>query len=1024
MKAVGFISWLALVPFVSAAADETPGHVQIPVAVYNQLVQAMQGATPAPRPAPAGYALGTARVNVTVQGTGPHATAEVRVDLSIVVLEGQWVLVPVLPSGTPVDSATVGGQAVQLVPAPLGLSWATNQEGSHTMTLVYRVDAHRSAKGFAVPLPVPAAASIQLVATLPGTNLDATVIPSAGMRVTPAGASTRVDATVPTTSGLQLSWRVPSLRGYSVSRARYTGRLVGDAIAWTGDLGVELFDDETATVPLLPSGVTLSRLSVDGKETPVFVENGRFATVIKGAGAHAVKIGFETSVLRGDGPPHVELSIPEVPISQFDLVLPGRKELKVTPESSVVSRIEGGATAAVAHVAMTDTVTFAWSEAVPDEIKAEVRTNAAVYHAIHAEEGVLYIQAQIQYEVSRGTTNKLQILVPPGVQVNRIESPGGIIADWRLAPAPPGRPRVATVFLNQEIEDEARIDVHYDRSLGTPGEDLELPLLRATDAQRQRGMVALLATSDLTLDPREDAAGTRVGENQLPAFVRESLKKTVAHTFKYADEPPRMVVRARVPDPVAGKFEAQVDTLASLGEVAVTGAARVLLHVKSGALTALQLELPKDVNLLNLTGPSIRAHRAAVAGDRLVVDVTFTQEMEGELALELTYERILSETQAESQVDVPAPRVRGAEVEQGRIAVEALSAVEVRPASAERLTALDVAELPQQLVLRTTHPILMAYKYVHAEPGPRLTLGLTRHRLAGVQEAAIDRADYRTLFTRDGLQVTTAEFTVRNSRKQFLRLRLPRGATVWSVFVDGKAEKPAVSEGKKGEDPTVLVKIIHSTAGFPVQVVYATEGSPLGGLGRARGVLPRPDILVTQTHWDVYVPAEMSWSSPSTNMNVVGAAARVTRDTMAGQLARTDGADAAVQALDPLRISVPAAGVHYAFEKLYANQAEHDTWIAIPYASGWGAASGRVASAAGAVLFWLGLAIFFKVHPRLPVLAPRLALAMITCGLAVVAICVGRYHVGTIVAIAISLAAAAAALRPYARRLPSLLSAR
>lgn len=926
-------------------------------------------------------------------------------------------LVPVLPVGTAVDSASVAGAPVQLVPGPLGLSWATNAKGSHVMTLAYRVDAQRSAKGFALPLPVPAAAAIHLNATLPGSNLDPAVIPSAGIRVSASGASTRVEATVPTTSGVHLSWRVGSLRGHSISRARYSGRLVGDAVVWTGDLGVELFDDETATVPLLPGTVTLSRVSVDGRESPVFLENGRFATIVKGAGAHTVKVGFETTVRRGDGPPHVDLAIPEVPISQFDLVLPGRKELKVTPASSVVSRVEGGTTAATAHVSMTGAVRFAWSEAVPDEVRAEVRANAAVYHAVHAEEGVLYIHAQLQYEVSRGTTNKVQIQVPPGVQVNRIESAAGIIADWRLAPGPAGRPRVATVFLNREVEGEFRLDVHYDRSLGAAGEELELPLLRPSDAQRQRGMVALLSTGDLTLEPREDTAGTRVGENQLPPFVREAIQKAVAHTFKYAEEPPRLVVRARAPDPVAGKFEAQVDTLASLGEVAITGAARVLIHVKSGALTALQLELPRDVNLLNLTGPSIRTHRAAVAGDTLVVDIAFTQEMEGELALELTYERMLSEAQAESQVDVPAPRVRGAEVEQGRIAVEALSAVEVRPAAAERLTALDVAELPQQLVLRTTHPILLAYKYVHADPAPRLTLGLTRHRLAGVQEAAIDRADYRTLFTRDGLQVTTAEFLVRNSRKQFLRLRLPKGATVWSVLVDGKAEKPAVSEGKKGYDPVVLVKIIHSTAGFPVHVVYATSGARLGALGRARGVLPRPDILVTHTHWDVYVPAEMNWAEPSTNLDVLRGGAAVSRHTMTEKLARADGQAGAAQALDPLRISVPSAGLHYAFEKLYANQADAEAWVAIPYASGWGAASGRLLSAAGAVLFWLGVAMFFKLDPRLPPLAPRATVAVAAAGLAIVLACVGRYHMGTVIVLLVSFVAMFALALPHVRGL-------
>ncbi len=1025
------VAVLAALP--GAAADQAPsaGHVQIPVDLYNRLVETAGDPARNRRPAPAGYALGNAQVALTVRSAGGRASGEARVEVAIEVLEEQWVLVPVLPAGTPVDTATVGGAPVQLVAAPSGLGWATNKKGSYVMTLTYRVDAQRSPGGFALPLPVPQAAAIGLTATLPGTGLDVTVIPAAGTRLLPSAGVTRVEATVPTTSGLQVSWRTPSGRAHSISRAHYTGQLVGEAVVWTGELGVEVFSDETATVPLLPRSVTLSTLVLDGRETPVLVEHERFAIPVKGIGAHRIRVGFETPVVRQNGPPRVELRVPQIPISRFDLTLPGKKDLKVTPASNVASRVNGGATLATVFVPLTDAVTLEWSEAVPDEIKAEVSANAEVYHAAYAQEAVLYLHARIHYEVTRGGTNRIHLLVPPAVQVNRIEAVDGAVADWRIAPAPPGRPRIASIFLNRELTGDLMLDVYYDRSLGATGEDLELPLLRAPDAQRQRGMVALLATSDLTLDPREETAGTRVGENQLPTFVRETIDKTVAHTFKYVEAPPRFVVRARTPDPVAGKFDAQVDTLVSLGEAAITAGASVDIRVKSGRLTGLQLELPGDVNLLSLSGPSLRSHKAAPGdGGRLLVDVAFTQEMEGEFRLELTYEKILverggaasSSSEGESQVEVPTPKVRGAEVEQGRIAVEALSAVEVRPAAAEQLTAVDVGELPQQLVLRTSHPILTAYKYLHAEPRHRLTLGLTRHRLAGVQEAAIDRADYRTLCTREGLQVTTAEFTVRNSRKQFLRLRLPRGATVWSAFVAGKAEKPAVSEEKPGDERTVLIKIINSTAGFPVQLVYATQGRGFGSLGSLRGSLPRPDILVTHSRWDVYVPAEMSYGRPSTNLEVLGGGDVVTRDALAQKLARADGERGAPQALDPLRISVPIAGVHYAFEKLYANQSDRDAWIALPYASAAGAVGGRLTSAFGAVLFWIGLGLFLRADPRLPLLPPRISLGMTGAGLAIVLLCVNLYHVGVGSALLVSLAVVAGKAGIHARRMLDLRS--
>jgi hypothetical protein len=1003
---------LSIALALGLATAEPAGHVQIPVEVYNSLVAA---GTSAQRPAPAGYALGNARVTVTVKDAGARFGAQAQAELTIDVLEDQWVLVPVLPSGTAVDSVTVGGAPVQLVAAPSGLAWATNKKGSYAMSLSYRVDAQRSPGGFALPLPVPQAAALALTATLPGTGLDVTVVPGAGARVTASGGTTRVEASVPTTTAVQIAWRTPSARSHSISRAHYTGQLVGESVTWTGELGVDVFSDETATVKLLPRGVTLSTLAVDGKETAVLVEGDRFATLVKGMGAHTVRVGFQTPVVRSDGPPRVELQVPQVPISRFDLTLPGKKELKAAPDSSVSQREGGGATVATVYTPLTETVTLSWSEAVPEAVKAEVRANASIYHAAYAQEAVLYVHARVQYEVSRGATNLIHLGVPAGVQVNRIESPSGAVADWRIAPGPAGR-RLASVFLNREATGELILDVFYDRSLGAPGEELELPLLTAPDAQRQRGMLALLATSDLTLDPRDEAALTRVGENQLPSFVRETIDKTVAHTFKYVEEPKRFVVKARTPDPVVARFDAQVDTLVSLGDVAVTAAASAQIQVKSGKLTALQVELPKDVNLLSLTGPSIRSHHSAVKDDALVVDVAFTQEMEGEFRLELGYERILPEAQAESQVEAPTPRVRGAEVEQGRIAVEALSAVEVRPASADQLTTVDVAELPKQLVLRTTKPILMAYKYLHAEPRHRLALALNRHRLAGVQEAAIDRADYRTLYTRDGLQVTTAELLLRNSRKQFLRLRLPRGAEVWSVFVDGRAEKPAISE-EKGQDRTVLVKIVNSTAGFPVQIVYAVQGSGFRSLGSARGSLPRPDVLVTHSRWDVYVPAGMSYARPSSNMDVVGAGESVSREDMARKLARADAEGDRPQILDPLRISVPTAGVHFAFEKLYANQADHEAWISLPYASTAGTVAGRLTATFGALLFWLGLALLLHADPRLPRVPPRVSAGVIGAGLVLVMVCAGFFHVGTGPALLVSLAVVTATVVVHGRRL-------
>ncbi|MCP4655886.1 MAG: hypothetical protein GY856_10760, partial [bacterium] len=366
--AIAAVLALLLAPPLFAQEEETEGvgEVRIPVEVYNQLVESARTPQQLPRPAPASHALGSAKVTVTVAGNEAQPSGEVRVELSIQVLENEWVLIPVLPTGTPVESASVNGATVELITSPWGLAWSTQSKGAYNMALAYRVDASASEAGFSLAVPVPQAAAVSLNATLPGTGLDVAVIPSAGTRTVASGNSTRVTATVPTTSGVQISWRTPGTQGHALSRAVYVGTLTGNAVTWTGELRVELFSDQTLTLGLLPRTATLRQLQVDGQEAAILVDGGRFATLVRGRGRHTVTVGFEVPVVRGDGPPHIALEVPEVPVSRFDLALPGRKEVTVTPASNVTTRIRGETTQATANVPLTRSVAITWAEAVPE----------------------------------------------------------------------------------------------------------------------------------------------------------------------------------------------------------------------------------------------------------------------------------------------------------------------------------------------------------------------------------------------------------------------------------------------------------------------------------------------------------------------------------------------------------------------------------------------------------------------------------------------------------------------------------
>ncbi|NKB49998.1 MAG: hypothetical protein GKS02_11640 [Alphaproteobacteria bacterium] len=1008
--------FFALPSHAQQAPQATGGDVRIPLTDYTALLNLLAND---PDRAPAAYAIGKSNVSVQVRDVDERKTAIVNIRVQVETFEDEWVLVPLLPPGTALRGARVDGKPVQLVERPDGLSWSTAKAGTFNVQLAYSVDPQRTETGYVLPLAVPRAAATGLTLTVPETGVDLSVVPSADTRTVAGDGFTRVTASVPATPLIVVSWHTGSQVPFAISRATYSGELREDALVWTGDFEVEIFGGGRITLPVMPNGVTLSDVRVDGAPSTVFEEKGFFATILQGRGRHKVQVAFQVPVVSEDGPPRASLQIPKIPVSRFDLVLPGRKAVTVNsgtgPGVNVVTVEHGDDTSATAFIPVSDRVTFSWSAAVPEDLRGQVRANASLYHAVHAEEGVLHAIGVVAYEITHGKTDLLELELPADAQVNRISAPAGGVSDWVVSErTDDGRQRI-DVFLERPVSGEYLLEVSYERLLGGQdvAEAIAVPLLSARNVHRQRGMVALLSGPELSLEPVEEAGVTRVGENQLPSFVSNLLTMAVAHTFKYIDTGPQLSVNTVAPERKQGRFDAQVDTLVSLGDVTLRGAATVEIDVKSGALQDLRLTLPANINVLAVSGPSLRNYEVVtVAGDPAsdgqVIELQFTREMEGQFRIDVAYERIMDREAPET--DVPTLSVAAAEVEHGRIAIEALTAVEVRAGTVEQLSSLDINELPQQLVLKTTNPILLAYRYVNAQPPFKLGLKITRHKEIGVQVAAIERADYKSLITRDGLAVTTARLMVRNSRRQFLRLVLPPESQVWSVFVDGKPEKPAYAtenpdlvngSGNGGGDKSaVLIKMINSARGFPVEIVYATPVSEIDGLGTLTSFMPRPDMVVTHSRWDVFLPAGPTYQALDSTLDLLIAGRPVNPRLLQRQALATATDALQSQMGQPLRINVPTQGIQFAFEKLYANQSSEEASFAVRYVSPGASQGGLVASAVGALLVWLGIAALAGSRIRLP---RRQAVAALGGGVAALAITIGYLGTSPVLAAALTL---------------------
>ncbi|MCK5215680.1 MAG: hypothetical protein KAR05_10045 [Candidatus Omnitrophica bacterium] len=300
------------------------------------------------------------------------------------------------------------------------------------------------------------------------------------------------------------------------------------------------------------------------------------------------------------------------------------------------------------------------------------------------------------------------------------------------------------------------------------------------------------------------------------------------------------------------KLYAETATQASIGEGIIRCYANIKYSILQSEVSVFRLSLPKDVSLLDVDGKDLRDWKIKKEKDVQYLDVYLNFGIKGKFEIKLKYERNIGEGSVVA--NIPTVKALGVERENGFVGVGAKTNVELAVNKLERVTLIDVKQLPRDIWGSSGSPILLAFKYLN-HPFD-ITIDVTRHEELPVLIAAVDSANYVTLYTEEGKILTKATYHVRNNVKQFLHLALPEGAKLWSAFVAGKPVKPAKAENKdKVLIPLEKSRIEGETLKrFPVEIVYLNSAKKMGWLGGLKLTLPEADIPSSEIFWSVYTP--------------------------------------------------------------------------------------------------------------------------------------------------------------------------
>ncbi len=301
---------------------------------------------------------------------------------------------------------------------------------------------------------------------------------------------------------------------------------------------------------------------------------------------------------------------------------------------------------------------------------------------------------------------------------------------------------------------------------------------------------------------------------------------------------------------------AESTTALEIGEGSFRGTTKVNYRIHGRGARHFEIEIPEKLSILDISGQGLKTWKAGVAKDgRIPVAIDLDFMARTNWNFQMSFEGLLSDDSAD--FEIPDILVRGARREKGFIAVTAASNVEITPQGAvKNLALVDPSEMPPSLEATAGSEVLYVFKYLrHPIEGQ---LEVLKHRDLEVKRTIVERARLLSFVNAQGRRLHSATYTVRNNRKQFLSVKLPRGAKLWGAFRENQPIKAS-----RREDGAILVPMKKTSLSrqgqltpFDIRLVYAERGVLRSGPGRLSFEAPSIDVDILDLDWELFLPQD------------------------------------------------------------------------------------------------------------------------------------------------------------------------
>ena len=293
------------------------------------------------------------------------------------------------------------------------------------------------------------------------------------------------------------------------------------------------------------------------------------------------------------------------------------------------------------------------------------------------------------------------------------------------------------------------------------------------------------------------------------------------------------------------RFLSDVKTLVTVNDEELRIAALTDITVIQGDPTQFVVDVPAGYEITGVSGATVDS--SEVEKGKLIVRLNASAPRNHEFLISM--QRPLSGTKA----DAPIIGFTDTQRETGEVLVEGTGAMELTATEGGGLKRMDLKEVNPYLRSLARSPLQAAFRY-HRQPAetPTLALEWTRFPDSTVLAAVAEHAVVTTLVTVEGRTLTEVKLTVKNQAQPFLKVALPKGATIVSADVAGEKVKPV--QGPDGNRVPLLRTGFRPNGPYEVSFVFMDSGAPFAKKGGSELALPSMDVPISLLEWELFLP--------------------------------------------------------------------------------------------------------------------------------------------------------------------------